>query len=649
MQAAIDPVQLEKVMQGYKSLFDSVMPARDAYRAYSYGCSILDLSKRLEYFKTVGMAIRQRSSDPIKTALRYVRTPVGIREFVLDEQYLGKSDQIYPKVLDELEKMNSDKYQEIVLTGGVGSAKTTCALYTTIYQVYLLSCLSNPHELFGLDKSSEILFVFQSINSKVSKSSFDRFRSMVEGSPYFAKNFPHNKDISSKLVFPNRIEVVPVSGAETAAIGQNVIGGFIDELNYMQITEKSKQSVDGGLYDQAVALYNSIARRRKSRFMRGGTMPGKLCLVSSKRYPGQFTDSKEEEAKTDPTIYIYDKRVWDVKPEGTFNSGWFYVFVGDLSRKPRILDEGETVAEADRHMIVRVPVEFKVEFQKDIINALREIAGVSTLARHPYFIETSKVAQGHGNIQSIFTETKVDFVTTRLGIRTKAIINPTLPRFVHIDLAISGDSAGVAIGAVTGFKSMKELGVSDNDKEMMPMIHIDGTLEVKAPRGGEIQFWKIRELLVKLRALGMNVRWVTFDSFQSVDSQQLLRQQGFITGLQSMDIVPCKPYDILKGAYYDGRMSAPKHEHLIVELLSLEKDLKSGKIDHPPNGSKDVADALAGVVYGLTMRREIWGLFKIPTLMIPSSLRVSDKLEETNERKAVTMEVQESSVVEVVV
>ncbi len=29
-------------------------------------------------------------------------------------------------------------------------------------------------------------------------------------------------------------------------------------------------------------------------------------------------------------------------------------------------------------------------------------------------------------------------------------------------------------------------------------------------------------------------------------------------------------------------------------------------MDHPPHGSKDLADALAGVVYGLTMRRDVW-------------------------------------------
>ncbi len=36
---------------------------------------------------------------------------------------------------------------------------------------------------------------------------------------------------------------------------------------------------------------------------------------------------------------------------------------------------------------------------------------------------------------------------------------------------------------------------------------------------------------------------------------------------------------------------------LIRELASLELDAKRRRVDHPPHGSKDVADAVASVVY----------------------------------------------------
>jgi hypothetical protein len=198
--------------------------------------------------------------------LKYM--PVDPEEFLLSEEYLGDKDSpLWPAVTEELIEINSGGYVEVLLTGGIGSAKTTTALYTTAYQLYLLSCYKNPHKAYALDPHSEILIVFQSITEKKAKSvGYDRFKSMIESSPYFQQKFSNNPNVDSWMKFPNRIEVKPVSGGQFAAIGENVIGGLIDELNYMDVIEKSKRSVDGGTYNQAIAVYESIARRRKSRF-----------------------------------------------------------------------------------------------------------------------------------------------------------------------------------------------------------------------------------------------------------------------------------------------------------------------------------------------------------------------------------------------
>jgi hypothetical protein len=614
-------MELSKFYQQARiELFD-LFGNEDGRLLWNAACSLSTDIVRVKYLHNVIKSAKEKMAGVKQTTIHkqalMLREVVGVREFVQSPEYLDKEGQVYPYVLDELERMNSDQYQEIVLTGGIGSAKTTCALYTTAYQVYLLSCMRNPHEVFGLDSSSEILFVFQSINGKISKASFERFRSMIEGSKYFSTYFKPDKDIGSKLVFPNRIEVVPVSGAETAAIGQNVIGGFLDELNYMQVTERSKQSVDGGTYDQAVALYNSIARRRKSRFMKAGAMPGKLCLVSSKRYPGQFTDLKEEEAKRDNTIYIYDKRVWDIKPEGSFSGKWFRVFTGTEDRKPRVLTPNEHITEDMNGKVMSIPVEFREDFDKDIVNALREIAGVSTLARHPYFIDVERVKASFGKHESVFAEQRVDFVETPLILLPKKLKSPELPRYAHIDLAVTGDSAGVTIGTVFGFKSMLELGMGTSE-ELVPQVHIDGILEVAPPKNGEILFWKIRNTLVKLRDLGLNIKWISFDSYQSRDSIQLLRQQGFSTGMVSVD-TSTEPYDLTKTVIYSGSLSVPEHLKCRKELISLEKIARTGKIDHPANGSKDCSDSLAGVVYGLYHRREIWSLHGIPMMQIYQS------------------------------
>lgn len=563
--------------------------------------------------------------------------PVSIEEFLNDDYYLGLKDELYPLVMEELIEANSGKYVEAVYTGSIGSAKTSQALWTTAYQLYLLSALRNPQRTFGLVTTDEILFIFQSLNAQKAKSlNYARFRALIEKSLYFKEEYPFDPDLLSELQFPHRVIVRPIAGSATASIGENVIGGVIDEVNFMSITEKSKQADDGGTYDQALVLYNSISKRRKSRFMKFGHVAGILCLVSSKRFPGQFTDQKEEEAEEDPTIYVYDKRLWDIRPE-IFSGEMFQVFTGDESHKPRILEDDEEVPEELEHLVMDVPVENRKEFETDIMNALRDVAGVSTLAIFPFMDNVELVAESFKEDQpSILSTTTVDFYKTQLSIYPKRFYKKSLPRWVHIDLGITGDSAGVTMGTVDKFVDIDR---GHGIMETLPHVHIDFQLEVKPPPGGEIIFSKIRTLLYRLSEFGMNIKWVSFDSFQSRDSMQVLRQMGYTSGQVSMD-TSTLPYDITKAAIYDGRVSQPVNEHLKTELVGLERDAKTNKVDHRPNGSKDVADSLAGVVYGLTLRKEIWFLHKAPIRKLPESLQAL--LDKDNMKEATDSDKEES-------
>ena len=546
----------------------------------------------------------------------YTMLPVDIQTFVESPEFLNCRGTLYPAVMHDLHELNSGKYVEAVLTGAIGTGKSTIALFTTAYQLFILSCLKDPHELFRLDPSSEIVFAFQSLNKMLAKSiDYERFRAMLTKSPYFNRYFPFNKKIMSEMVFPNRIVVRPLSGDVNAAIGSNVFGAILDEINFMAVVEQSKNAVDGGVFDQANEMYNSIIRRRKSRFMAaGGRLPGMVCLVSSKRYPGEFTDRKQlearaEKARTGKTgIFVYDRTLWQIKPKGTYGENRFKLFLGDLARKPCILEEGAEAAPQDAHLVMEVPEEFRSEFTRDILSAIRDIAGSATFALHPFIVNTEAVARSFCQRQSVLSVDTTDFVAPRPSLYPKRIIRPDEPRMAHIDLGVTGDSAGIAVGWVEGFTKVPR---SDKTFEMMPQINFDLILEVRPPRNGEIEFENIRGLLYKLREQGMNLKWISFDTYQSVDSIQILRQQGFATGTSSMDKTAL-PYEVTKTAFYDGRVKAPRHEKALSEIVRLERDPQSGLIDHPPNFSKDCADAIAGVVYGLTYRRATWARHGVP-------------------------------------
>lgn len=572
----------------------------------------LSVKERLDYLKMAIAFLRTKAQDNAaymaKTgSVMYAQLPVDFRTFVESPYYLNKMGILWPRVLEAGAEINSGRYAECVLTGGIGVAKSTLAVYTQAYQTYTLSCMANPHEVFDLDPSSEILIVLQSVNKNVATDvDYRRLRDIIGGSPYFLERFPFQKDRESEMRFPRRIGIKPVAGHDQGAIGQNVIGGILDEINFMAVVENSKQSTTGGTYDQATSNYNSIASRRQSRFMQLGTLPGMLCLVSSRNYPGQFTDKKEAEAKTNPRIYVYDKRLWELRPE-RFSGEKFNVFIGDPTRKPRVMQEGETVAPADQRLVMAIPIEYKYQFDNDILNALREVAGVSTQAMNPFMMNTEAIAAAFGHHKSILSRNDCDFQTSRVLIYPKRFVNLDQPRFLHIDPSQSRDSTGVACVHVPKFIEVDR----GESLEMLPVVQVDFTLEVSPPKGGEIKFSDIRKLIYSLREAGLPILWITSDTFQSTDNLQILHQQGYVVGTQSMD-TDTMAYDVTKQVIYDGRLIAPAHYRAQHEMATLELNVETEKIDHPPNGSKDVSDAIAGAVYGITRRREIWAKHGIP-------------------------------------
>ena len=231
-------------------------------------------------------------------------------------------------------------------------------------------------------------------------------------------------------------------------------------------------------------------------------------------------------------------------------------------------------------------------------------------------LTTEAVGKCFGKVKSILSRDACDFKLTFLEAIPARVRHPNELRFAHVDLALTKDSAGISIGHVPGFKTMNR----GDYQETLPIIQFDCIVEVMPPPGGEIEYERIRQVLYSLRdKVGLPIKWVSFDQFQSTDSQQILAQNGFVTGYQSMD-ADTLAYDLTKQAFYDDRIIAPAHDKALREMCTLEFDAKHQKIDHPPQGSKDVSDSMAGVVIGLTMLRQTWSRHGVSLNHIPASL-----------------------------
>ena len=94
---------------------------------------------------------------------------------------------IWPKLVDMIEKVCVGGYVESVWTGAIGTGKTTASLYAQAYKLYELLCLWSPHATYGLDPTSEIEIVFQSLNKDLAASvNYERFRAMLDRAPIFS-------------------------------------------------------------------------------------------------------------------------------------------------------------------------------------------------------------------------------------------------------------------------------------------------------------------------------------------------------------------------------------------------------------------------------------------------------------------------------
>lgn len=581
------------------------------------GLSAADLHK-LTWYAKEGHLYREPPADP----LTFFESP----DYADALGAGGEADRLYPRLVDEFVAINTPGgCVELILTGSIGWGKTTLAIWSLIYQLHRILCFANPHAAMGIDKADEILTVFQSIKMEHAKDTdFDRFRRRLLSLPWFQREpYRPNPKLTSRCVWlDGRVVAKPVVSEETGAIGGNVASALLDEVNFMKVVEKSKRAAGGdNEWNQAKELYRAVRRRRESRFMRraGWDLPGLLVLLSSKKYRGEFTEERIKEARAgDERIHVCDYAAYDVLPQERFSGERFEVFLGDEYRKPFIVSEEQPAPEDAESLVARVPVEYLSSFKGDLYGSIRDIAGHATEALHPFIREPEKVRGCFGRRDSVFNREEIDFELHRLEGFKERFLQPQLERWVHIDLGLVGDACGLAIGHCVGFTQVvrgPEGGGGKEVAEVLPVIVIDGILRIRAPVGGQIDFARVRRVVSSIMALGVNVRWVTFDTWQSVDSMRELRQRAGVTvAYQSLDRVDqtkkgrrvARIYTIARQAFYDGRVVAPAHDVCLQEFLRLEQDEKTGKVDHRPGGSKDCADCVAAVIAGLSTRRDIW-------------------------------------------
>ncbi len=473
---------------------------------------------------------------------QYEQPPAPISEFITSPLYLNLQDQVYPGVLQTVQAIFGDNYNEAVLCWGIGAGKSFLSSISIAYMLHRTLCLRDPQAHFGLAPGSTIAFMNMAPSAQqAQRVVFSEIRNRIRSSPWFHSDFARCEALKTELRFPKNIVVVPGCSAETFPLGYNILGAVVDEAAWFVETEEGK--------DYAEEIYNALQRRIRSRFLDRGL----LILISSPRHTEDFIETKLREAESNPKIYASRRPVWEVKP-GHIYCGETFDFQG-----------------------MKIPVEYQADFERNSQRALRDIAARPTDALEAFFTDPQVIELAcDATIRPALDDSgrwQADFHAP-----------DRLPRYVHIDLGLTRDACGLAMAHCQP--------APDNPDE--PTAIVDLAWRLSAPEGGEVDLSRVRQLVVDMRRRGFNIAQVSYDGFQSVDSRQILQRQGFRTKLVSVDR-DLAAYETLKELINTGRLRIPDYEPLKRELRSLEI-IRGRKVDHPPRGSKDVADAVAGAV-----------------------------------------------------
>lgn len=573
-----------------------------------------------------------------------LQSPVPMEQFVKDPYYLGNTaSNLYPKLLDDLTELFAGDYQLCLFAGSIGYGKSFAVSVGVCRVLYELSCMRNPHASLGIAPGTNISIVCFSVTEFLAqKVIMEYLVTKLVASPYFTEHFPC--EVTKKeLRFPRNVWVAPRASNDNSALGLNVISAFMDEVNFLHTP---KVQMRAGAGTRAEGLFAKLYRRMKSRFERGGKLPGKMFVVSSAKTQDDFTATLVQQAKDDPSIFVRDYALWDVHPPERYTADRFAVLVGNDAVASKVLSESEEArfrAELPEGCaLLDVPETFRPDFERDLEGAIRDLGGISTVAYAPFLSRREKIAEAVDvRLRHPFSKQPWDpsapgeFLWSQMTkpfsergefgvreMRERPILHPSAPRHIHLDLAWTGDAAGFVMAHIGGYTDVDrrspERGLYT---ERAPMIVVDAIIQVVPPVGGEILLADMRSLIYELTNHGYTIGKITMDSYQAVDTMQTLKAKGYDAEILSIDR-KTDPYDTLKSALYENRVLYYECPALMKELRELERDNVKKKIDHPVNGSKDLADALAGVVFTLSQRPAS----KDPLPFITGSGAVSDPL-----------------------
>lgn len=558
----------------------------------------------------------------------YDEIPVDIETFLHESKYLGNgliNDEgtftVYPYWVDTLKKIFPDplrpaQYNTLALTGAIGLGKSFMAVLVMLYELYRMLCLKNPYTYYGLQPIDKITFAMMNITLDASKGvAWDKMQQLLQSSEWFMNHGTVSGNINVEWSPPKGIELIAGS-LPRHILGRAVYCAFLDEISFQPNQDVEKQK------EKAKELVSAASTRMQSRFMKGDKNPTILIIASSKRTEQSFMETfihkrKEMESKT---TLVVDEPQWVIRNDKASDRK-FKVAIGNKFLASEVIPLSATEKDINIYRdrgfnILDVPIGYYEQFIEDIDKSLQDIAGISTTSSSRYISGVRLKEVKNSTLKNPFRQDIIevgngaedtaqyydffDLNNIPVGLKEK-------PLYVHLDMSISGDKTGIAGVWIKGSKPHKEGEPESRDG----LFQLAFSVSVKAPKGHQVSFEKNRQFIYWLKEQGFNLKGVSADTFQSYDLLQALQARNIPTEIISVDRLTdriCLPYQFFKNVIYEKRIEMYDSTLLTEEIIGLERNNNSGKVDHTPLGgginSKDQSDAVCGALWNASKHVE---------------------------------------------
>lgn len=460
-------------------------------------------------------------------------------------------------------------YEQYV-ANGMTNHNTVLASLICTYEFYQLTKLRNPQSRYGISTNTPIsILVLATTADQAKRTIYRNIVGVIKNSPYF-KNL-----IDRNLVFVGKEEIAYEEKLLYLQSGNSKSGAQVGGTLKCLVMDEVSRFTDADGDSNALTLWSNLGISC-SPFKD----QAKRIAISSAWYDGDAIEQLYLAAGKDPTALGLRMKSWEMNP---------------------------IIAARDNPVV-------QSAYALDPIRAATEFEGIRP-AYADAFLNADQIDKAFTLKDCIQAKTHIE-----AGLVYLDIVNiesaPGVESYIHVDPGITKDAYALAVGHAETI-----------DKKLH--IFIDSLLLWQPTFEADVAISNVGEV-IKVISKSRYIAKVTADHYNSVETIQRLRQEGirseivYFSNKQQLLM-----YDNLRQLLHEGRISIAKTSQwasIAIRELKQVQLINGRKIDHPRDGSKDLADAIAAVAYVLTEKSQGSVLIKSASFGTALSQKKEDQI-----------------------